>query len=76
MLPPAFDLALRWALTFAASVLLFVLGGRWLDEKLGTTPLFLLIGLFWALGMSFYSLMIQIKRMQQRDNEKKPPTPS
>lgn len=28
-----------------AVVLLFLLGGRWLDEKYGTDPLFVLVGL-------------------------------
>lgn len=35
-------------LTMIAAVALFALGGRWLDEKLGCSPLFLLIG--FALG--------------------------
>jgi F0F1-type ATP synthase assembly protein I len=32
-------------LTFAASVALFTLGGHWLDGRLSTTPLFLIVGL-------------------------------
>ncbi|MFH1862842.1 MAG: AtpZ/AtpI family protein [bacterium] len=70
-LPPAFDLALRWGLTLAVAVLLGFFIGRWLDLKLGTTPLFLLIGLFWGLGGSFYSIYLQVKKMQE-DEEKKP----
>ena len=31
-------------LTMIAVVALFALGGRWLDEKLGSSPLFLLLG--------------------------------
>ena len=36
-------------LTFAAVVALFVLGGRWLDTRCATSPLFVLLGL--ALGL-------------------------
>ena len=32
-------------LTFAASTALFTLGGYWLDNRLSTTPLFLIVGL-------------------------------
>ena len=31
-------------MTFVVAVLVFALGGFWLDQKLGTTPLFLLVG--------------------------------
>ena len=72
-LPPAFDLALRWALTLAIAVLLGVFIGRWLDSKLGTTPLFLLIGVFWGLGGSFYSLFLQVKKLQEKDESPKEP---
>lgn len=69
-LPGAYDLALRWALTLAVAVLLGFLIGRWLDVKLGTTPLFMLIGIFWGLGGSFYSLFLQAKKMQNEENKK------
>ncbi len=75
-LPPAFDLALRWALTLAVAVLIGFFIGRWLDQKLGTTPLFLLIGIFWGVGGSFYSLYIQVKRLQDGENQKPPEPPS
>ncbi|MCX6640828.1 MAG: AtpZ/AtpI family protein [bacterium] len=66
-MPPAFDLALRWGLTLAVSVLLGFLIGRWVDVKLKTTPLFLLIGVFWGLGGSFYSVFLQIKKLEKDD---------
>ncbi len=69
-----YDLALRWGLTLAISVTLGVLGGRWVDQKLSTTPLFILIGLFWGVGGSFLSLYLQVKRMG--DREAPPPTDS
>jgi hypothetical protein len=41
--------ALGAGLTFAATVALFALGGLWLDGKLATSPLFVLLGI--ALGL-------------------------
>lgn len=69
-LPPAYDIGLRWGLTLAIAVLLGFFIGRWLDMKLGTTPLFLLIGIFWGLGGSFYSLFLQVKKMQEEEEKK------
>jgi len=37
-------------------VLLFLLGGWWLDGKLGTEPLFLILGAFVGAAAGFYSL--------------------
>lgn len=75
-LPQAFDLALRWGLTLAVSVLLGFFIGRWVDMKLRTTPLFLLIGIFWGVGGSFYSIYLQLKKLQEKEDQeakKRPP---
>jgi F0F1-type ATP synthase assembly protein I len=68
-LPKAYDVALRWALTLAVTVLIGFWAGRWLDTKLHTTPLFILIGLFWGLAGSFLSLFFQMKRMQEKEKQ-------
>ena len=68
-LPPAFDLALQWALKLAIAVLIGFFAGRWIDSKLGTTPLFLLIGVFWGVGGSFYILYLQVKKMQEEETK-------
>lgn len=39
------------SLTFALAVVVSILGGRWLDRRLGTAPLFLLLGLAFGLGV-------------------------
>ena len=39
---------------FFAALILFVYAGTWLDERFGTSPLFLLLGLFVGGGGSFY----------------------
>lgn len=41
--------ALGAGLTFAASVALFTVGGRWLDGQLGTEPLCILVGVMLGL---------------------------
>lgn len=56
--PPADDVS-PWALAglgtqFFASILLFVWVGTWLDRRFGSTPLFLLGGVFLGGGGSFY----------------------
>lgn len=45
-----------YGLTWALSVLLFLLGGWWIDERLGTTPLMMIVGAFVGAGAGFYSL--------------------
>ena len=69
-LPPAYDIGLRWGLTLAIAVLIGFFAGRWLDLKLGTTPLFLLIGIFWGVGGAFYSLVLQLKKLQEEEERK------
>jgi len=41
---------------FAASILLFLYAGQWLDRKLGTSPWLLIAGVFLGAGASFYSM--------------------
>ena len=43
-------------LTFALSTLLFLMGGWWLDGKVGTEPLFMILGAFVGAGAGFYRL--------------------
>ena len=45
---------------FAASILLFLLAGQWLDGKLGTEPWLLLLGVFVGASAGFYSLYRQL----------------
>ena len=47
-------------LTWALAVLLFLGIGWWLDSKLGTTPILLVIGAFVGGGAGFYSLYYHI----------------
>jgi hypothetical protein len=57
--PPESARALGAGLTFAATVALFALGGLWLDGKLATSPLFVLVGtLFGILGGTIHLLRV------------------
>jgi ATP synthase protein I len=49
-------------MTMAASVLLGVLGGQWLDNRLGTAPWLTVIGLLLGVGTGFYNLIVVLVR--------------
>ena len=59
-------------LTWALSVLLFLGIGAWLDSRLGTEPLLLIVGAFVGAGAGFYSLYyhIVIEPRQREDDQK------
>jgi F0F1-type ATP synthase assembly protein I len=44
-------------LSFAATLLLFAGAGWWVDRKLGSSPLFLLLAVFLGFGLSLYSIL-------------------
>jgi F0F1-type ATP synthase assembly protein I len=54
---------------FAASILLFLYLGQWLDKRFGTDPLFLYIGVFTGAGAAFYSMYRNLMADQKREDE-------
>ncbi len=66
--PGASDLA-GVGLQFAVSILLFVFAGQWLDRRLGTGPLFLILGVFLGAGGSFYSMYRKLMAAQKADRK-------
>jgi F0F1-type ATP synthase assembly protein I len=58
-------------LQFAISILLFLLAGQWIDRKLGTEPLFLIVFVFLGAGGSFYSIYRKLMEQQRREKERK-----
>lgn len=62
-----------YGLTLALSTLLFLLGGWWLDGKVGTTPLFTILGAFLGAGGGFYSLYYHVVvEPRERDKDGEP----
>jgi ATP synthase protein I len=54
---------------FAASIVVFLFLGQWLDRRLGTAPVFLFGCVFVGAGASFYSMYRQLMAAQRRDAE-------
>jgi len=52
-------------LQFVLSLLLFLYIGKWVDGKLGTSPLFLILGVFIGAGAAFYSMYRSLKRVER-----------
>lgn len=53
-----------WVMT--AGLLVGALGGRWLDAKLGSTPLLLLLGVGIGILAGFYEI-VRVSRASTRD---------
>ena len=58
-------------LQFAIAVVGFLLLGQWADRKLGTAPVFLLIGVFIGGAGAFYSMYRRISAAQRADDERR-----
>jgi len=59
-----------FGLQFALSILLFLFAGQWIDRKLGTAPVFLMVFVFVGAGASFYSFYRKLMGRQRRDGER------
>ncbi len=56
-------------LQFAISIVVFLLAGQWIDKKLGSSPWFLLAGVFIGGGAAFYSMYRKLSAAQKADDE-------
>lgn len=56
-------------LQFALSILLFLYLGQWLDRRIGTEPLFLILGVFVGAAAAFYSMYRTLMTDQRRQDE-------
>jgi F0F1-type ATP synthase assembly protein I len=54
-------------LQFAVSTLLFLYAGQWLDRKLHSTPLCLVIGTFIGATVGFFIIYRRLMEEQRRD---------
>ena len=58
-------------LQLAGSLVLFMLGGSWLDKRLGTSPVLTLIGALVGASAGFYSLYRNLMRGQAKGPPKR-----
>lgn len=58
-----------FGIQFAVGIILFLYIGKWIDAKLGTSPAFLIGGVFLAAGGSFYKIYRHIAAEQKMDDE-------
>jgi len=56
---------------FAVGIVLFLLAGQWADRKFGTSPVFLLAGVFIGGSASFYSLYRRVSKAQKADDDRR-----
>lgn len=58
-----------FGMQFVVALLLFLYLGQWADRRLGTSPVFLLVGVFVGAGGSFYAMYRKLMAAQERDDE-------
>jgi len=58
-----------FGMQFVVALLLFLYLGQWVDRRLGTSPVFLLIGIFVGAGGSFYAMYRKLMAAQAREDE-------
>jgi F0F1-type ATP synthase assembly protein I len=57
---------------FVIAILLFLYVGQWVDRKLGTRPLFLIVGVFLGAATGFYSMLQRLKADEKREDRSPP----
>lgn len=65
------NLALSFGITMTLTILLAIYGGLWLDRRLGSTPLFLILGILLGVGAAFYSLLREILKLNEQNKKRK-----
>lgn len=58
-----------FGLQFVVALLVFLYLGQWVDRRFGTSPVFLVIGIFVGAGGSFYAMYRKLMAAQARDDE-------
>jgi ATP synthase protein I len=58
-----------FGLQFVVALLFFLYIGQWVDRRLGTAPVFLLIGIFVGAGGSFYAMYRKLMAAQAREDQ-------
>lgn len=52
------------------AVFLGLYGGWWIDRRLGTFPVFMLLGIFLGIGIGFYNLWSELNELMEKKPEK------
>lgn len=60
----------NFGLQFVVALLFFLYVGQWVDRRLGTSPVFLLIGVFAGAGGSFYAMYRKLMAAQEREDQR------
>ena len=58
-------------LQFAITLVIFLFLGQWIDKRLGTSPIFLLAGVFIGGAAAFYSMYRKLTAAQKADDERR-----
>lgn len=58
-----------YGLQFVVALLVFLYLGQWVDKKLDTAPIFLIIGVFVGAGGAFYSMYRSLTAAQKREDK-------
>ncbi len=67
---------LNLGIEFAASFILCLFAGKWLDGKFGTAPYLMLAGLALGITVGFLNLYRTAMRLQEREKQGKNQSPS
>ena len=54
---------------FAVAIIGFLFAGQWLDNRMGTKPVFTIIGVFLGATAAFYNMYRKITAAQKKDDE-------
>jgi ATP synthase protein I len=57
-------------LQFAVTLVAFLYGGMWLDRKVGSAPLFLILGVFVGAAASIYAMYRKLMSDQRRQDDR------
>ncbi len=63
------NFALSFGLTLAITTYILYLGGSWLDKRLGTTPIFMMLGIILSIVTVFRQLINEVKDMEKEKAE-------
>lgn len=65
------NLAFSLGVSMVLIMLLGIYGGNWLDNRLGSSPFFLLLGIILGTGAGFYNLWSELSKLVEIDKRRK-----